>query len=103
MAGQAGYDDEEVHSMVHLFCVKTLTVSEMNKKRCTVRCTSSLFAQHERILTGASPQTALIVGRSQPKARVSLARGDLKEAVGKQLARCTRTRYEAGKQVAMLR
>jgi len=42
-----------------------------------------LFAQHERILTGASPQTALIVGRSQPKARVSIARWNLKEAGGK--------------------
>ena len=47
----------------------------------------ALFAQHERILTGASPQTALIVGRLQPKARVSAARWNLKEAGGKRLAR----------------
>ena len=46
-----------------------------------------LFAQHERILTGASPQTALIVGRLQPKARVSIVRWNLKEAGGKRLAR----------------
>ena len=45
------------------------------------------FAQHERILTGASPQTALIVGRLQPKARVSAVRRNLKEAGGKRLAR----------------
>ena len=45
------------------------------------------FAQHERTLTGASPQTALIVGRLQPKARVSAVRRNLKEAGGKRLAR----------------
>ena len=48
---------------------------------------SSLFAQHERTLTGVSPQTALIVGRLQPKARVSIVRWNLKEAGGKRLAR----------------
>ena len=46
-----------------------------------------LFAQHERTLTGESPQTAQIVGRLQPKARVSAARRNLKEAGGKRLAR----------------
>ena len=46
-----------------------------------------LFAQHERTLTGGSPQTALIVGRLQPKARVSAVRRNLKEAGGKRLAR----------------
>ena len=55
------------------------------------------FAQHERTLTGASPQTALIVGRLQPKARVSIVMWNLKEACGKQLARCTRTWYKAGR------
>ena len=55
----------------------------------------SLFAQHERTLTGASPQTALIVGRLQPKARVSAVRRNLKEAGGKRLARWTRTWYKA--------
>ena len=45
-----------------------------------------LFAQHERVLTGASPQAALTVGRLQPKARVSIARWNPKEAVGKYLA-----------------
>ena len=44
-----------------------------------------LFAQHERTLTGESPQTAQIVGRLQPKARVSAARRDLEEAGGKHL------------------
>ena len=39
-----------------------------------------LFVQHERTLTGESPQTALIVGRLQPKARVSAVRRNLKEA-----------------------
>lgn len=44
-----------------------------------------LFVQHERTLKGESPQTALIVGRLQPKARVSAARRNLKEAGGKHL------------------
>ena len=44
-----------------------------------------LFVQHERTLTGESPPTALIVGRLQPKARVSAARRNLKEAGGKHL------------------
>ena len=48
---------------------------------------SLMFAQHERTLTGASPQIALIVGRLQPKARVSIVRWNLKEAGGKRLAR----------------
>ena len=59
------------------------------------RAARFLFAQHERTLTGGSPQTALIVGRLQPKARVSTARWNLKEAGGKQLARWTRTWYKA--------
>ena len=50
-----------------------------------------LFAQHERILTGASPQAALTAGRLQPKARVSIVRWNLKEAVGKHLTRRTET------------
>lgn len=54
-----------------------------------------LFVQHERTLTGASPQTALIVGRLQPKARVSIVRWNLKEAGGKHLARRIETRYKA--------
>ena len=45
-----------------------------------------MFVQHERTLTGESPQTALIVGRLQPKARVSAVRRNLKEAGGKHLA-----------------
>ena len=52
---------------------------------------SFLFAQHERILTGASPQAALTVGRLQPKARVSTVRWNLKEALGKHLTRRTET------------
>ena len=47
----------------------------------------SLFAQHEHALMGASPQTALIVGRLQRKARVSTVRWNLKEAGSKRLAR----------------
>ena len=43
------------------------------------------FVQHERTLTGESPQTALIVGRLQPKTRVSAVRRNLKEAGGKHL------------------
>ena len=42
-----------------------------------------LFTQHERILTGASPHATLTVGRLQPKARVSIARWNPKEALGK--------------------
>ena len=52
---------------------------------------SFLFAQHERILTGASPQAALTVGRLQPKARVCTVRWNLKEALGKHLTRRTET------------
>ena len=47
---------------------------------------SLLFVQHERILTGESPQRALIAGSVQPEARVSAARRNLKEARGKHLA-----------------
>ena len=50
-----------------------------------------MFAKHERILTGASPQAALTVGWLQPKARVSIARWNLKEAVCKHLPRRTET------------
>lgn len=45
----------------------------------------TLFVQHEHTLKGASPQTALIVGRLQPKARVSAVRRNLEEAGGKHL------------------
>ena len=45
-----------------------------------------MFAQHERTLTGESPQTAQIVGRLQPKTRVSAVRRNLKEVGGKRLA-----------------
>lgn len=44
-----------------------------------------VFIQHEHTLKGASPQTTLIVGRLQPKARVSAARRNLNEAGGKHL------------------
>ena len=54
-----------------------------------------VFVQHERTLTGESPQRALIAGSVQPKARVSVARRNLKEASGKRLARWTRTWYKA--------
>lgn len=43
------------------------------------------FAQHGHILTGGSPEAALIVGRLQPKARVSVVTRNLKEASGKHL------------------
>lgn len=45
-----------------------------------------LFAQHERILTGASPQRALTAGSVQPTTRVFIARCNLKEVFGKDLA-----------------
>ena len=45
----------------------------------------SWFAQHGHILTGESPEATLIVGRLQPKARVSVATRNLKEAGGKHL------------------
>ena len=44
-----------------------------------------VFAQHGHILTGASPEAALITGRLQPKARVSVATRNLKEVGGKHL------------------
>ena len=59
----------------------------MKKEKATSLVAFVVFAQHERTLTGASPQTALIVGRLQPKARVSIVRWNLKEAGGKRLAR----------------
>ena len=43
------------------------------------------FAQHGYILTGASPQAALITGRLQPTTRVSVATRNLKEVLGKHL------------------
>ena len=43
------------------------------------------FAQHGHILTGGSPEATLIVGRLQPKARVSVVTRNLKEASGKHL------------------
>lgn len=46
----------------------------------------SMFAQHERILTGASPQRALTAGSVQPTTRVFIARCNLKEVFGKDLA-----------------
>ena len=45
-----------------------------------------LFAQHERILTGVSPQRALTAGSVQPTTRVVIARCNLKEVFGKDLA-----------------
>ena len=59
--------------------------TQLVRNRAHSRC-ASWFAQHERTLTGASPQTALIVGRLQPKASVSIVRWNLKEAGGKSLA-----------------
>ena len=56
----------------------------LNENECVISL--FLFVQHERILTGESPPTALIVGRLQPKARVSAVRRNLKEAGGKHLA-----------------
>ena len=44
-----------------------------------------LFAQHGSILTGASPQHALIAGSVQPKTRVSIVSWNLKEVGGKPL------------------
>ena len=66
------------------------------------------FAQHERTLTGASPQTALIVGRLQPKARVSAVRRNLKEAsafggmMDMPVVAATRFESDIGKRVAYI-
>ena len=80
-----------------LSCVKKYHVicntSDLINEKGTVVAPFSFiwFAQHERILTGASPQAALTVGRLQPKARVSIVRWNLKETVGKHLTRRTET------------
>ena len=44
------------------------------------------FARHGHNLTGVSPERGLIAASTQPKARVSIARWNLKEAGGKALA-----------------
>ena len=43
------------------------TLEQTNESGTPEDVAFSLFAQHERTLTGASPQTALIVGRLQQK------------------------------------
>ena len=79
----------DVFSMVPYFCFPTGKSFEKTEKAAHRNDVPPflLFAQHERTLTGANPQTALIVGRLQPKARVSIVRWNLKEAGGKRLAR----------------
>ena len=42
-------------------------------------------ALRRTFLTGESPQSALVVGRIQPKTRVSIVRWNLKEVGGKSL------------------
>ena len=42
-------------------------------------------ALRRTFLTGESPQSALVVGRIQPRPRVSIARWNLKEGGGKSL------------------
>ena len=44
------------------------------------------FARHGHNLTGASPERGLIAASAQPKARVSIARWNLKEVSGESLA-----------------
>ena len=56
-----------------------------NKPVLVIRPALLLFAQHERILTGASPQRALTAGSVQPTTRVFIARCNLKEVFGKDL------------------
>ena len=58
----------------------------MKKRRQYNPVSVFVFVQHERTLTGESPPHALIAGSVQPKARVSVARRNLKEAGGKHLA-----------------
>ena len=58
------------------------------QKRAAVYNNCSLFlgfARHGHNLTGASPKRSLIAASVQPKARVSVAMRNLKEAVGKSL------------------
>ena len=68
-----------------------MTITHKEMQFVIAGCIFFWFAQHERILTGVSPQAALTVGRLQPKARVSIVRWNLKEAVGKHLTRRTET------------
>ena len=44
-----------------------------------------MFAQHERILTGVSPQCTLTTGSIQRMTRVSIVRWNLKEVSSKHL------------------
>ena len=44
-----------------------------------------MCALRRTFLTGASPQSALVVGRIQPKTKVSIVRWNLKEVGGKSL------------------
>ena len=77
------------HGLIIFNTHNTQTAEAVDTQRPRARESAGpfLFAQHERTLTGASPQTALIVGRLQPKARVPIVRWNLKEAGGKRLAR----------------
>ena len=59
--------------------------TKVGDKHLRLVFTSYSIAQHGCILTGASPELALTVGRAQPKVRVSAARRNLKEAIGKRL------------------
>ena len=45
----------------------------------------SMCALQRTFLTGESPQSALVVGRIQPRPRMSIARWNLKEGGGKSL------------------
>ena len=49
-------------------------------------CRFLVFARHGHNLMGASPGRALIAGITQSKTRVSIARWNLKEVGGNQLA-----------------
>ena len=65
--------------------MKTSSDIKDTRDACHEASRISLFAHHGYNLTGASPEATLIVGRLQPKARVSVATRNLKEAGGKHL------------------
>ena len=59
---------------------------EKTKKTGTlVECSVLMCALRRTSLTGESPQSALVVGRIQPRPRVSIVRWNLKEGGGKSL------------------
>ena len=81
-----GYGVMVTQQVLVLFFLVRIRVSQPKKGGSLQGEPPFLYAQHEYQLTGASPERALIAGIVQPKARVSIARWNLKEAGGKHLA-----------------